>query len=283
MVEAPGVGRRVPCRGGVGEAAARTIAAVTTTADGSTLPGSPERVFVNPRVFDPLGRRRSADRAQPRGHPRRGRSGGAAAAGLAVGGIRRLGRAGGQPGAGARARAQVLAEVRAGSVPSPPAEARGVRGGERRPRRGVRVGVARRRLIARTRGEATCSASGAPSTSRAASDRPSAPRSAPPARRSRARGAASSSGSPAEHPRGSGRLGRCVTPGRRPPAGRSTGVPPGWCSSPQPPRSSALGGALLPWDWVPGGTLRPAPPDRRPHVEPAAAAESYNGFVRPLS
>jgi hypothetical protein len=27
---------------------------VTTTADGSTRPGSPERVFVNPRVFDPL-------------------------------------------------------------------------------------------------------------------------------------------------------------------------------------------------------------------------------------
>jgi hypothetical protein len=36
-------------------AAARSIAAVTTTADGSTLPGSPERVFVNPRVFERLG------------------------------------------------------------------------------------------------------------------------------------------------------------------------------------------------------------------------------------
>lgn len=35
------------------------IAAVTTTVDGSTSPGAPVHIFVNPRVFDPLGPRGS--------------------------------------------------------------------------------------------------------------------------------------------------------------------------------------------------------------------------------
>jgi hypothetical protein len=54
VVEAPGAVPVFRAATGLGLAAARSIAAVTTTADGSTLPGSPERVFVNPRVFDPL-------------------------------------------------------------------------------------------------------------------------------------------------------------------------------------------------------------------------------------
>jgi hypothetical protein len=37
----------------------REIAAVTTTVDGSLTPGTPVHIFVNPRVFDPLGPRGS--------------------------------------------------------------------------------------------------------------------------------------------------------------------------------------------------------------------------------
>ena len=56
VVEAPAATPAFRAASGLGPAGARTIAAVTTTADGSTLPGSPERVFVNPGVFGALGR-----------------------------------------------------------------------------------------------------------------------------------------------------------------------------------------------------------------------------------
>ena len=55
VLEAPGSTRTFRAVSGLSAAGARSIAAVTTTADGSTLPGSPERVYVNPRVFAPLG------------------------------------------------------------------------------------------------------------------------------------------------------------------------------------------------------------------------------------
>ena len=45
----------------------------------------------------------------------------------------------------------------------------------------------------------------------------------------------------------------------------------------------ALGWSLVPWDWVPGGTLRPAAPEdvlTRSEIE---RAESYSRYVRPLS
>jgi hypothetical protein len=55
VVEAPASAAGFRAASGVAPPAARRIAAVTTTADGVALPGSPERVFVNPRVFEPLG------------------------------------------------------------------------------------------------------------------------------------------------------------------------------------------------------------------------------------
>ncbi len=55
VVEVPESAAGFRAATGLGPAASRSIAAVTTTADGSTLPGNPERVFVNPRVFGPLG------------------------------------------------------------------------------------------------------------------------------------------------------------------------------------------------------------------------------------
>ena len=55
VVEAPASVAGFRAASGLTPAAARSIAAVTTTADGATLPGSPERVFVNPEVFEPLG------------------------------------------------------------------------------------------------------------------------------------------------------------------------------------------------------------------------------------
>jgi hypothetical protein len=55
VLEAPAAVPAFRAASGLGAAGARSIAAVTTTADGSTLPGSPERVFVNPHVFGPLG------------------------------------------------------------------------------------------------------------------------------------------------------------------------------------------------------------------------------------
>lgn len=55
VLEAPAAVPVFRAGSGLGAAGARSIAAVTTTADGSTLPGSPERVFVNPHVFAPLG------------------------------------------------------------------------------------------------------------------------------------------------------------------------------------------------------------------------------------
>ena len=55
VVEAPGGSAALRAAAGLSPAAARTLAAVTTTADGSSLPGSPPRVFVNGRVFDLLG------------------------------------------------------------------------------------------------------------------------------------------------------------------------------------------------------------------------------------
>ena len=56
VLEAPASVPVFRAASGLGEASAGTIAAVTTTADGSVLPGSPARVFVNPRVFGPLQR-----------------------------------------------------------------------------------------------------------------------------------------------------------------------------------------------------------------------------------
>ena len=55
VVEAPAATPVFRAGSGLGPAGGRSIAAVTTTADGATLPGSPERVFVNPRVFGTLG------------------------------------------------------------------------------------------------------------------------------------------------------------------------------------------------------------------------------------
>ena len=46
---------------------------------------------------------------------------------------------------------------------------------------------------------------------------------------------------------------------------------------------AALAWALVPWDWVPGGSLRPAAPTDLLTPSEIARAESYNGFVRPLS
>jgi len=40
---------------------------------------------------------------------------------------------------------------------------------------------------------------------------------------------------------------------------------------------------LVPWDWVPGRTLRPVAPDDVLTAAQVARAESYSGFVRPLS
>lgn len=44
-----------------------------------------------------------------------------------------------------------------------------------------------------------------------------------------------------------------------------------------------LGWRLVPWDWVPGGTLRPAAVPDLLTARQAARAESYNDVVRPLS
>ena len=55
VVEAPATAQAFRATSGASAAAARSIAAATTTADGSTMPGSPARVYVNPRVFAPLG------------------------------------------------------------------------------------------------------------------------------------------------------------------------------------------------------------------------------------
>ncbi len=55
VLEAPRSTATFRATSGLSAAASRSIAAVTTTADGSTLPGSPERVYVNPRVFESLG------------------------------------------------------------------------------------------------------------------------------------------------------------------------------------------------------------------------------------
>ena len=44
-----------------------------------------------------------------------------------------------------------------------------------------------------------------------------------------------------------------------------------------------LGGALVPWDWVPGAQLRPAAPQDVLTEREVARAESYSGYVRPLS
>ena len=44
-----------------------------------------------------------------------------------------------------------------------------------------------------------------------------------------------------------------------------------------------LGWALVPWDWVPGGRLRPAAPEDVLTAGEIARAESYSRYVRPLS
>ena len=54
VLEAPSTVPVLRAATGVGAAGARSLAAVTTTADGSITPGSPQRVFVNPRVFPGL-------------------------------------------------------------------------------------------------------------------------------------------------------------------------------------------------------------------------------------
>ena len=66
------------------------IAAITTTTDGSSGADSAVQVYLNPPVFDPLGAAGATDRAQSRGHPRRGRCPRGRRAALALGGLRRL-------------------------------------------------------------------------------------------------------------------------------------------------------------------------------------------------
>ncbi len=55
VVEAPLTGGGFRAAAGMSRAGSRAIAAVTTTTDGSVLPEAPVRIFLNPRVFDPLG------------------------------------------------------------------------------------------------------------------------------------------------------------------------------------------------------------------------------------
>ena len=55
VVEEPASGRGFETAAGMSAADARAIAAVTTTTDGSDLPTSAVHIYVNPRVYDPLG------------------------------------------------------------------------------------------------------------------------------------------------------------------------------------------------------------------------------------
>ncbi len=54
VVEAPSGAARFRAVSGMSAVSARAIAAVTTTTDGSSLPTSPEHVYVNPDVYGPL-------------------------------------------------------------------------------------------------------------------------------------------------------------------------------------------------------------------------------------
>lgn len=55
VIEAPRSARRFAAVSGLSVASANGIAAVTTSPDGSQARGGPERVFLNPAVFGPLG------------------------------------------------------------------------------------------------------------------------------------------------------------------------------------------------------------------------------------
>lgn len=55
VVEEPASGRGFETAAGMSATDARAIAAVTTTTDGSDLPSSAVHIYVNPRVYDPLG------------------------------------------------------------------------------------------------------------------------------------------------------------------------------------------------------------------------------------
>jgi hypothetical protein len=55
VIEAPGSPARFAQASGLARDAARGIAAVTTSSDGSAVRGAPQRVFLNPAVFGPLG------------------------------------------------------------------------------------------------------------------------------------------------------------------------------------------------------------------------------------
>jgi hypothetical protein len=55
VIEAPGTVGRFADVSGLSRESARGIAAVTTSSDGSVVRGSPQRVFLNPGVFNPLG------------------------------------------------------------------------------------------------------------------------------------------------------------------------------------------------------------------------------------
>lgn len=57
VVEATASGQRFQSSAGMSAADAKSIAAVTTTTDGTNLPSSPVHVYLNPRVYDPLGPR----------------------------------------------------------------------------------------------------------------------------------------------------------------------------------------------------------------------------------
>ena len=59
VVEVPGDAQELGRVLGTAPGAYGGIAAVTTTADGSTSPDAPVHIFVNPQVFDPLGPRGS--------------------------------------------------------------------------------------------------------------------------------------------------------------------------------------------------------------------------------
>lgn len=55
VIEAPATPEQFEAVAGMAPREARAIAAVTTTSDGSAMPRTPVRVFLNPRVFGPLG------------------------------------------------------------------------------------------------------------------------------------------------------------------------------------------------------------------------------------
>ena len=118
------------------------IAAVTVAGDGSSVPGAPVHVFVNPEVLRPAARRRGAGGDEPRGGARGLRGAEQPGAGVAGRGLRRLrGAARRRPAAGrdGAAGGGRGAALRAADGAADPC---GVRPAPLPPRRDLRDGVA---------------------------------------------------------------------------------------------------------------------------------------------